>query len=68
MSHGGGGTSIAEVVVGFIVIFLVLFGLWYYTGGPQRTDTTHPFQKAPAPLDTGESYGPATPPVISTPN
>lgn len=58
--HGGGG-GITSVVLGVILVVGVIFVLWYYTGGPERALDAQPFIKAPAPIDTGETYGPNTP-------
>lgn len=42
----------------FLVIMVALFGLWFYTGGPERHSArSGPFIKPPAPLGTGETYG-----------
>ena len=61
--HGhGSGPSIWGILGTVFVVILIMFFIWYYTGGPERTDTTQPFQKPLAPLDTGETYGPGTPP------
>ena len=44
----------------WFVVFLVaaLLGLWYYSGGPERSDLRGIFIKPLPPVDTGESYGP----------
>jgi hypothetical protein len=39
----------------------VLLGVWYITGGPERSDLRGIFLKPPPPLNTGESYGPTVP-------
>ncbi len=56
--HGGGGFFAA-----FKWIILAVIGiwiLWYYTGGPERAmkNGDLPFMTAPAPIDTGEYFGP----------
>lgn len=46
-------------LLGFIGIVIIIWFLWLFTGGPARFEREHPgpFIKAPAPLDTGETYG-----------
>jgi hypothetical protein len=56
--HGGGGTGVGKVLGFVILVIVVLFIIWYYTGGPERANTANPFQKPLAPIDTGETYGP----------
>jgi len=43
---------------GLIIILIILWLVWFFTGGPSRGDTDKPFLKPPAPLDTGQKYGP----------
>ena len=43
---------------GFILILIVLWLVWFFTGGPQRAGNDKPFIKPAAPIDTGEVYGP----------
>lgn len=59
--HGHGGGGIGKVVFVFLLVIVAMFFVWYYTGGPERTDTKNPFMKPLAPIDTGETYGPGTP-------
>ncbi|MEK7588662.1 MAG: hypothetical protein AAB438_02475 [Patescibacteria group bacterium] len=49
-----------HILIGFIGIVIAIWFLWFFTGGPQDFERQNPgpFLKAPAPLDTGESYGP----------
>lgn len=42
-------------IVGIIVVLVVI---WFATGGPSRADLRGIFVKPPAPLDTGDAYGP----------
>lgn len=42
-------------VVGALGVLIVL---WFATGGPERADLRGIFLAPPAPLDTGEAYGP----------
>lgn len=42
-------------VVGGLAILIVL---WYYMGGPGKTDLRGIFLSPPAPLGNGEAYGP----------
>ncbi len=47
-----------QIIFGFIGIVIVVWFAWYLGGGEQRYKGTEgPYLKAPAPLDTGESYG-----------
>ncbi len=57
--------SFAFFVFGLVGILLVL---WYVSGGPERSDLRGIFLKPPAPLNTGESYGPTIPGATSTTN
>lgn len=48
--------------------FVILWFIWFFTGGPERYEARQgPFLKPPAPLDTGESYGPDGLPIIAPP-
>ena len=51
----GGLSLLAWVAVGFFGMWIV----WVFMGGPARDEREHPgiFIKAPAPLDTGATYG-----------
>ncbi len=55
--HGGG-----ENVMHTVWILAALLGglivLWYVNGGPDRADLRGIFLAPPAPLDSGEAYGP----------
>jgi hypothetical protein len=57
MSHGGGGGGYGPVwwLIGLIII---LWALWYVTGGPDNPNKDQPFVAAPVPLGSGEIYGP----------
>lgn len=43
----------------FIGIMILLWLVWFFTGGPARYEREHsgPYIKPAAPLDTGEKYG-----------
>lgn len=57
--HGHGGPSLIGTLFTYIVIpLLIMFALWYYTGGPDRAKNQKPFLKPLTPVDTGETYGP----------
>jgi len=44
---------------GLILILILLWFIWFFTGGPQKYESkAGPFLKPPAPIDTGEIYGP----------
>lgn len=42
----------------FFIIMTGLWFLWFLTGGPERAERERAFLKPPAPIDTGETYGP----------
>lgn len=42
---------------GLIFILAILWIVWFFWGGVKK-DTDKPFLKPPAPIDTGEKYGP----------
>lgn len=52
---GGSPTSFAIFVFGG---FALLVLIWYMTGGPSRADLRGIFLSPPAPLGTGDAYGP----------
>ena len=41
-----------------VFVIALLWVIWFFTGGPQRTDNDKPFIKPPYPVDTGIKYGP----------
>ncbi len=50
-------------------ILLVLVVLWFHNGGPNKTDLRGLFLAPPAPLGTGDAYGPQVGrPATSTQN
>ncbi len=56
MAHGGGD---AFGDLKWLIFFLIiLWGVWYFTGQSANPSANDPFIKPPAPLDTGETYGP----------
>ena len=40
-----------------VAVLLILFGLWFFSGGPKRSSEQKPFISPPAPIDTGKTYG-----------
>ena len=42
----------------FLGAMAILIVLWYFAGGPGKTDLRGIFLSPPAPLGTGEAYGP----------
>ena len=58
-SHGGGGGGAWDHLKWFLFLLIGLWFVWFFTGGPQRYESTAgPFLKPAAPLDTGAVYGP----------
>ncbi len=53
---GGGGVK--NDLMWFLGILFILWVLWFLSGGVSRYDSTKPFIKRPAPIDSGETYGP----------
>lgn len=51
----GGPAQDAFFIIGGVVILVVV---WFASGGPERADLKGIFLAPPAPLGTGESYGP----------
>jgi len=47
-------------LLGIIGVIILIWFIWLFTGGPARYEKENPgpYIKAPAPLDTGETYGP----------
>jgi len=41
-----------------ILVLVILWFIWFFTGGQYRASNDQPFIKPAAPLDTGEKYGP----------
>ena len=56
-SHGTGNEALKDLKW-IIALFIALWVLWLYTGGPARMTKNNPFIKPAAPLDTGKTYGP----------
>ena len=52
------GPSVTEEALMFFGAMLILAALWYYAGGPGKTDLRGIFLSPPAPLGTGDAYGP----------
>lgn len=53
--ESGGVMEDVAFVVGGLIILVVI---WFLLGGPGRADLKGLFLAPPAPLGTGESYGP----------
>jgi len=63
----------AEDALLFFGALIVLVILWYFAGGPGKADLRGLFLAPPAPLGTGDAYGPqfgatTTPKVEAPPN
>jgi hypothetical protein len=43
---------------GLIFILIILWVVWFFTGGAGSKDTDKPFLKPLSPVGTGEKYGP----------
>ncbi len=41
-----------------IFILIVLWFVWFFTGGPERYEKNKPFIEPADPISTGEVYGP----------
>jgi hypothetical protein len=52
---GPGPLEDAIFIIGIIVVLIVL---WFYTGGPSRSDLKGIFIHPPVPVGTGGAYGP----------
>ena len=52
------GPSVTEEALMFFGAMLILAALWYYAGGPGKADLRGIFLSPPAPLGTGDAYGP----------
>jgi len=42
----------------FIGFLVVLWLIWFFTGGPARSDKDKPYINPAAPISTGDTYGP----------
>lgn len=59
MSHGGGG-AVKDLIM-LIIVLVVLWFLWLFTGGPARVQNKNaPFIQPLEPVGTGEVYGPGS--------
>jgi len=52
------GATPAEDALWFVGILAILVLLWYFSGGPGKADLRGLFLAPPAPLGSGEAYGP----------
>ena len=43
-----------------LIILVVMWVIWFLTGGATKFESQKPFIKPAAPLDSGEVYGPKT--------
>ena len=41
----------------FLIAGIILYALWYLTGGPTAMDRDKPFLHQPAPIENGKPYG-----------
>ena len=67
------GSTPTEDAFFFFGALAILIALWYFAGGPGKADLRGLFLAPPAPLGTGEAYGPqfgatTTPKVEAPPN
>lgn len=52
------GPSVTEEALMFFGAMIILAALWYYAGGPGKTDLRGIFLSPPQPLGSGDAYGP----------
>ncbi len=52
------GPTVTEQAFMFLGALALLVALWYFSGGPSRSDLRGIFLAPPPPLDTGGAYGP----------
>ena len=52
------GPSVTEEALMFFGAMIILAALWYFAGGPGKTDLRGIFLSPPEPLGTGDAYGP----------
>ncbi len=52
------GSTPTEDALFFFGALVILVLLWYFAGGPGKTDLRGIFLSPPSPLGTGEAYGP----------
>lgn len=50
--------DVAGDAMWFLGILAILVVLWYFAGGPGKTDLRGLFLAPPAPLNSGDAYGP----------
>jgi hypothetical protein len=41
-----------------IGVLIILWFVWFFTGGPERSQNAKPFINPPAPINNGQTYGP----------
>ena len=58
MADEPSGPSPVEDLLFIVGVLVVLVAIWFATGGPKRADLRGIFLHPPAPLDTGDAYGP----------
>jgi len=51
-SHHGSAT---KELKGFILILVLLWIIWFFTGGPARSKQEKPFVQPPPPINTGNT-------------
>jgi hypothetical protein len=45
-----------EEITWLIIILIIFWIVWYFTGGPERAEKAKPFLNPPPPLDNGSEY------------
>lgn len=65
------GPSVTEEAFMFFGALIILVILWYFAGGPGKTDLRGLFLSPPQPLGSGDAYGPqfgaSTTPKVDAP-
>lgn len=54
------GSSMGDIEMLVFVFggFALLVAIWFFTGGAEKADLRGIFLKPPAPIDSGDAYGP----------
>jgi hypothetical protein len=58
MADENAGPSDADMLLFVFGGFAALVAIWYFTGGPEKADLRGIFLQPPAPLNSGDAYGP----------
>jgi hypothetical protein len=59
--ENAGNTNDIEMLVFVFGGFAILVAIWYFMGGPAKTDLRGIFLNPPAPINNGDAYGPQIP-------